>query len=176
MACEVIAALVGVPAVLVTAAAAYAAGRAQARSAYAAGQAQAHSAYQGPIDSVRRQHQREAYAQLLAAVHEFEKAAFAAVCARPGEAGELFARVEAEEEKYWYADAVVSLEGPTQLLPSADRVRRDVGGALMRLHQFLFPREGATVDRDHATNALGELTDSVREFTATARSHLNGEG
>lgn len=162
MAPEVIAALVGIPAVLVTAAAAYAAGRAQARSAY-----------QGPVDSVRRQHQRDAYARLLTAVHEFEKAAYTAVAAR-GEPGELFAGVEAAEESYWHAEAVVSLEGPTELLRPVDEIRARLGTAVLRVHQFLFPREGDTADRDPATRALGQLSEALGAFTTAARTHLNG--
>ncbi len=40
--------------------------------AYAAGRAQARAAHRGPVDAIRRQHQREAYATLVAEVAKFE--------------------------------------------------------------------------------------------------------
>ncbi|MFI0220574.1 hypothetical protein [Streptomyces lydicus] len=56
----VAAALVATPSALLAAWAAYAAGRAQARSAQ-----------RGPIDAVRRQHQRDAYAELIRAAWSY---------------------------------------------------------------------------------------------------------
>ncbi|MGW1245226.1 hypothetical protein, partial [Streptomyces bobili] len=56
----IIAALISAPVAVVAAAAAYAAGRAQARGAH-----------RGPVDAVRRQHQRDVYAAALAAAHTY---------------------------------------------------------------------------------------------------------
>ncbi|MGW5781941.1 hypothetical protein [Streptomyces sp. NPDC003863] len=55
-----IAAIITSPTVVIAAAAAYAAGLRQARGAH-----------RGPVDAVRRQHQRDAYAAMLVTANDF---------------------------------------------------------------------------------------------------------
>ncbi|MFJ6558118.1 hypothetical protein ACIQNT_38760 [Streptomyces luteogriseus] len=185
---EVIAALIGAPTVLVTAAAAWIAGRLQSRGAY-----------HGPVDAVRRAAQRDAYADLyrtgrrfIEAWEEAEAAVERAPRAIPPSSDPLVTpdvrrlldgMFEAQEALEHAAD-MVRLEGPTSLAEIADRIWASasrLGG------QQLGPRWGRTRTRplfdtyidspEHnreRNEAMSEFGDAHRGLLPAAREYLNG--
>ena len=179
----VLAAIIPTPVALIAAAAAYAAGRVQGRAAYL-----------GPVDAVRRQHQRDAYASLLAAANNYASQTEVGLCLDAARA-ELGIQAFFEEESLREeinrraarirasvpvetvraAAAVVSLEGPKHIADLAEAVafrvdqtrRQPVGTSLLDL-----------IDRGEplpsTPPARSQLLDAIDEFTKAARSHLNG--
>ncbi|MER5446804.1 hypothetical protein ABT065_14330 [Streptomyces sp. NPDC002764] len=179
----VISAIAAAPTTLVASAAAYAAGRLQARGAH-----------RGPVDAVRRQHQRDAYAAYLSALNAYAYAT---------EWGECLARARlrlaeieggASSEHFYpgYADPqarqvradagellaplrpaldVVSLEGPEHVAKLADQVC----GTAYAVH---YASNAATVlgpVREPGPDELhSRLLVEIAAFTEAARDYLNG--
>ncbi|MFE1909427.1 hypothetical protein ACFW96_38035 [Streptomyces gardneri] len=178
----VIAAVVATPTALIAAGAAYAAGRRQALGAQ-----------RGPVDAVRRQHQRDAYAAFLTAANTYADATDWSQCTRRarqeitdtrGPAIREAVELRAREMRFQAAPlldavrsplAVVSLEGPAHVAELAQRAREaafDVGIVAARAARTagaFWETKDETLDRHRA------LKDSIEAFTVAARDHLNGE-
>lgn len=178
----VIAAIVTSPTALIAAAAAYAAGRRQARGAH-----------RGPVDAVRRQHQRDAYTALLVAANDFARDTSLAQC-------HIRARQEIPDTgQPDYRDAVndrakeirrdaasaafevlsvpfaaVFLEGPDHVAQRAKEVKQAAHAVNAAAYFALLPRsiEGGGVDVSREARIA--FTKAVDVFTVTARDHLNG--
>ncbi|MFG2895052.1 hypothetical protein [Streptomyces sp. NPDC048248] len=119
----VIAALITTPTAVLAAAAAYAAGRAQARAAH-----------RGPVDAVRRQHQREAYAALVAETAKFESHMFRVYLGTidPRQRHRSGTLAGEDNEALVFAAAAVRLEGPTHLADLARGIESFVDGCRSR--------------------------------------------
>jgi hypothetical protein len=175
---EVIAAFLGAPATVVAAAAAFAAGRAQARGAH-----------RGPVDAVRRQHQRDAYAAFLAALHAYEaetdwdarfERARTEVLASGAPRDHLFDERVVERARelvlsvsiddLMRTGAAVDLEGP-DLVAAAAMITIGVARQVRRL-----ARQPFSYDADiHAlVEAHDKLKLAIDAFVKVARAHLNG--
>lgn len=163
----VIAALITTPTAVLAAAAAYAAGRAQARAAH-----------RGPVDAVRRQHQREAYAALVAQAAAYESHMFRVYL------GILDPRMQRhwndtlttqDNEALAFAAAAVRLEGPTHLADLAHGIElasNHVYGAALELQQAEDPvASTANTKFDERHNIL---KDRAKAFVEAASTHLNG--
>ncbi|MFE9138047.1 hypothetical protein [Streptomyces sp. NPDC007355] len=176
---EVIAALIGTPAVLVAATAAWLAGRAQSRGAY-----------HGPVDAVRRAAQREAYADLYRTGRRFIGAFEALEEAVPGfpaevspELRELWDSMREAQDALEHAVDMVRLEGPDDLAAIADRIWSGATGLAKRGHRVrewgeppppfnLRPDPGPRmIERN---NAMTEFSNAHRELLQAARAYLNG--
>lgn len=174
----VTAALISVPSTVVAAAAAYAAGRAQARGAQ-----------RGPVDAVRRQHQRDAYAAFLAALQAYGSATLWHTCYERAEAellatgappGANFAEVVADHARVLVltasmdevrrTGAAVDLEGPEHVASAALMTMR-FARQLREVARWPF----ASNDGHHAVvEAHEELVLAISGFVKEARAHLNG--
>lgn len=175
----VIAAVVASPTALIAAGAAYAAGRRQALGAQ-----------RGPVDAVRRQHQRDAYAAFLTAANTYADATDWTQCTRQARqeitgtpeppirmAAEMRARELRAQAAPTYSHlraplAVVSLEGPAHIAEQARRAALAVGIAAARNARTagaFWETRDETLDEHHA------LKDAIEAFTVAARDHLNGE-
>ncbi|MFG2552932.1 hypothetical protein ACGFWF_23685 [Streptomyces sp. NPDC048581] len=149
-----------------------------AATAYAAGRAQANAAHRGPVDAVRRQHQRDAYAHLLATVHTYSRIGTGmSVSLRitPGEAPGA--------EEPINPDAVVSavmavrLEGPEHLadladafIPLAYDMHAVLGAMSMYLTEPIF--DGETPEQTYRALSA-EFDQTAEEFADAASAHLN---
>ncbi len=176
----VIAALITTPTAVLAAATAYAAGRAQARSAH-----------RGPVDAIRRQHQRDTYAAFLAAAHTFADETNYSVRGREVDRQQAASGETTPDDPLWRvrgtlrlmseADittlrsrgAVVSLEGPTPIAAAAAKVEDaarhtvDVASAVLgTLAEW--PTPGAETMQPNR-----ELQEAIEAFTVAARDHLN---
>ncbi|GGT01244.1 hypothetical protein GCM10010270_86220 [Streptomyces violaceus] len=178
----VTAAVIAVPTALFAAVAAYAGARSQARSAH-----------RGPVDAVRRQHQRDAYAAFLTALQAYETATKWETCfgraheallasLPPGthpaphlmsgvsdHARELVRTTSVEE--LMRTGAVVNLEGPDGIAAAAmittgcaRRVRATAGS----------PEPPRIGQPDPLLEAHQQLGAAISEFVRVARAHLNG--
>ncbi|MFD4666415.1 hypothetical protein [Streptomyces halstedii] len=179
MAPEVIAAIIGTPSILIAATAAYAAGRAQGR---------------GSVDAVRRQHQRDAYAQFLDVAYTFSTSSRWPTCVArakqeareagqsPGasqiciRAAEL--RVGVSTGPLTLASIVITLEGPDHLTEVASELVRR---ALAVHDDAAQIGTSATEELALIVTSLPESRQSDRRFIAAmgafshvARLHLNG--
>ncbi|MFF3951523.1 hypothetical protein ACFYYN_43055 [Streptomyces sp. NPDC001902] len=180
---EVLAALIATPTVLVTAAAAWAAGRAQSRGTY-----------HGAVDAVRREGQRQAYADLYRAANQFMRTWEAADEAlmimgparegmeTPEEVRALFPPLVKAHYLVEQAADMVRLEGPEDLARLAERLWRSTSDLVGRK---LGPGMGTTVALLSAnmvapemlsarTKALAEFKDAHTALLPTARKYLNG--
>lgn len=166
---EVIATLIGTPAVLVTAAAAWAAGRAQSRGTY-----------HGTVDAVRRAAQREAYAELHRTARRFIEVHEATeVAANLDPPRVLTADRDAALDALEHAADMVCLEGPDGLADIAERLSSNA-------RRFGGQRDSVTGSRIVVLNAddplgHGMLVAAVRSFHKAldellpeARRYLNG--
>lgn len=158
---EVIAALIGTPAVLVTAFAAWAAGRASGQGAH-----------RGPIDAIRRSAQRDAYASFLKASRHLSKAADTGNALQRNrhpnvDNGEVH---QASKALVAAADLVL-LEGPDGPAAAAQRVVR-LGLSVCGASVVWNNPHGPPTRRDMAL-AL-EYEEAITHFIAEARHHLNG--
>jgi hypothetical protein len=183
---EVISAMVGAPAVLITAAAAWLAGRTQSQGAY-----------QGPVDAVRRTAQREAYADLYRAGRHFidlwERAEVEheqAIGRLPRDATALPPEVRAVMDEVHEAQNaleravdMVRLEGPEELAQVADRIwdsANSLAGVDLRpmfqvrsrplMRGFIDSAEGYLA----RTQARSDFTAAHRGLLSAARRYLNG--
>ncbi|WP_369149161.1 hypothetical protein [Streptomyces sp. R44] len=174
----VTAALIAAPFAVVAAGAAFAAGRMQARGAH-----------HGPVDAVRRQHQREAYAALLVALQAFEASTSLEPCEeqarREFEAAGLLPGVEQLRMRMLElvaegaidpvrsAAAVVELEGPAEVAAAASNATeqastvRSLAGAARR-----FSIAESEAIAHNVFDAQRELRDDIRRFISTARTEL----
>ncbi|MDF3142138.1 MULTISPECIES: hypothetical protein [unclassified Streptomyces] len=180
----VIAAIVTSPTALIAAAAAYAAGRHQARGAH-----------RGPVDAVRRQHQRDAYAAFLEAAntYAFENQATRSLRQAREEIPERGDRrlhrdrvaQRVRELRSQAADAVdplrralpvVQLEGPEHIAELA----QEVFSAVIMVRFAAHARNHGDSDEianANSTRSFGEeyqrLTDAITAYTTAARDYLN---
>jgi hypothetical protein len=180
MAPEVIAAIIGTPSVLIAATAAYAAGRAQGR---------------GSVDAVRRQHQRDAYAQFLDIAYTFSTSSRWPACVARArqearEAGEspdaericiraAELRVGVSTGPLTLASIVITLEGP-------DHLTKVAGELVRRAHAVhdeaaLIGTSGAdelariSIDLPESRQADRRFIAAMGAFSYVARLHLNGK-
>ncbi|MET9593169.1 hypothetical protein ABZY45_19850 [Streptomyces sp. NPDC006516] len=149
-----------------------------AGAALGAGRFQARGAHHGPIDAVRRQHQREAYAALLSALYAFTEATNPTAVARSlymeaEAAGAPISRTEAElrasieiqntdTTPVRSARAVVVLEGPDSVVSSAYKAANlaqvVTGIAATEVHAI---RSGGAQWRQLRTAFLRELDETL---------------
>ncbi|MFF3460472.1 hypothetical protein ACFYXH_40580 [Streptomyces sp. NPDC002730] len=163
----VIAALITTPTAVLAAVAAYAAGRAQARAAH-----------RGPVDAIRRQHQREAYAALVAEAAKYESHMFRV----------YLGTIDPRMQRHWndtlttqdnealvFAAAAVRLEGPAHLADLAHGIElasNHVYGAVLELQDAEDPvMSPANAKFDERHNIL---KDRAKAFVEAASAHLNG--
>ncbi|MFC9342880.1 hypothetical protein ACFT0G_06145 [Streptomyces sp. NPDC057020] len=177
----VIAALVASPTALIAAGAAYAAGRRQAIGAL-----------RGPVDAVRRQHQRDAYARLLEAANNlvdntewtaclWQARGEALASGDPSTPGALESRARvirsqaavSHMEALKKAAAVVTLEGPEHVAVQAARIRAAATGVAYSARlATLPPRAGAQIN-DGTPGEVEAIRSHIRSFIVMARDHLN---
>lgn len=159
--------------------------------AYAAGRAQARGAQRGPVDAVRRQHQRDAYAAYVAALHAYEAATkwdscyeramtdalAAGVQPGPGLADHveerarlLIAAVSVDE--LMRTGATVELEGPEDIAAFAMITL----GAARQIWMAARRPISSPADYAHLLAAHGRLSVGLSGFVKAARAHLNGDG
>ncbi|MGW2496207.1 hypothetical protein ACWCV2_17115 [Streptomyces pseudogriseolus] len=165
---EVVAALIATPAVLVTAATAWMAGRVQSRGAY-----------HGPVDAVRRTVQREAYADLYRTArrfidaHEIAEEAVAAGDAYRPAMDEMHAALDELE----HAVRMVELEGPDLLADIASRIdesARRLGGYRIRRVRT-WSLDPSTPEELAGRNAAKRtFNHALDELLPAARRYLNG--
>lgn len=184
----VIAAIVTSPTPLIAAAAAYAAGRHQARGAH-----------RGPVDAIRRQHQRDAYTALLSALNTYAYETSWERClaqARQelaeaegaGSSAHYHPGVADRRAKLARAGAgplleplrptldVVSLEGPGPVADLANQACRtayalaQASATAAIMGPLWQPAPDENPDQLHR-----RLLESIAAFTVTARDYLNGE-
>lgn len=187
----VVAALVASPTALIAASAAYAAGRLQA-----------HGAHRGPVDAVRRQHQRDAYAVFLGAANAFAEASRWRSCrsqalreiseAEGGDSRDLLLSDNERVDRAALeirlragrlllelkpARDVISLEGPAHVADLADEVH----GAASSLIRESFETSLVTTftwtpEPGYSTDVKhDDLREAIAAFTTAARDYLNGE-
>ncbi|MEU9125964.1 hypothetical protein AB0C96_40190 [Streptomyces sp. NPDC048506] len=176
---QVIAAVVASPTALIAAAAAYMAGRHQARGAH-----------RGPVDAVRRQHQRDAYAAFLQAAETYAYGtrrtvtiaqARAEIATVQGsvdpavvDARAVVLRAEAAEgdDALRATLPVVQLEGPEHVAVLA----QEVASAAFQIR--LAARQRDYSDAASVQAARDEhvhLTTAIAAYVTAARDHLNGD-
>lgn len=181
----VVAALISSPVALLAATAAYGAGRVQGRGAY-----------RGPVDAVRRQHQRDAYADLLTAANSYMRQTMWAECSvqacaqlgisyppgeRRDEAGRRACRIQADvsPEPLRLAAAVVHLEGPEHIAEIAHRIENHAHSVHVSALRGEIPNtmfdmlEGRPQSERHNHNM--DLINAIYAFTEAARAHLNDD-
>ncbi|GAA2426769.1 hypothetical protein [Streptomyces coeruleofuscus] len=185
----VVAALIAAPTAIIAATAAYAAGRAQARGAH-----------QGPVDAVRREHQRDAYAAFAKAARAFQasthpqdgvviRAAGQDPSQLIGRAGARAAELRSKADNRPLKDAyiVVELEGPKHVAELAESVVSHAASVLNIVCHPLLPLARMLSLSGHGAPhhlrlpPLSEivprhvaLTNVVEAFVVGARDHLNG--
>lgn len=154
-----------------------------AGASYAAGRLQARGAHRGPVDAVRRQHQRDAYAALLAAANAVwvqtspqrllnqaraelsgsESTTLAEVNRR---AAVIALRTSADD--VFAALAVVTLEGPEHVIEAATEIMTallDLQGAMT------LAKENHSIDV--LTPEHQALAKAIAHYVAMASLHLN---
>ncbi|MFF0291933.1 hypothetical protein [Streptomyces sp. NPDC005262] len=177
----ILAAIIPTPVAVIAAAAAYAAGRSQARGAH-----------QGPIDAVRRQHQRDAYAAFLHAANVYTEATNWERCKDQARedlraAGQRHTTelveseacslvMSASREQLTVAGAVVDLEGPEHIAVLAGEVTRAASyvEAAAVHHGLVVPSDaGYDEERDEVDGTHRVLRRAIHAFTPAARKYLN---
>jgi hypothetical protein len=184
----VIAALITTPTAVLAAAAAYAAGRAQARAAH-----------RGPVDAVRRQHQRDAYAAFLVAAYSYADQTSEVTCQHEAEraSGDEWGsldipqqlhradviRAAASADPLRAPGSVVYLEGPEHIGELAAEVQRLAYQVHMESRimaelspQGLFDQPLIFLDGEplDPRAAHRRLMDAINGYASAARDHLNG--
>lgn len=189
MAEEIAVALIGVVGgfvgAVIGAGAAIGAARHQARKAVEGAFAQASAAYLGPLDTARRTAQREAYARLLTAAHDYEKAVKPVLdvaqalnrdaspnrpAMSPETRADLRARIDEVNDHHLIDSAVqhVLLEGPDDVWQSAARVQM----AAMRLSIVLLSEDATSNILGSPREAHQQLYVATNEFAMAAGKHL----
>ncbi|MFE1076651.1 hypothetical protein ACFW5W_36350 [Streptomyces sp. NPDC058783] len=170
----VTASLISAPVTVVAAVAAFAAGRAQARGAH-----------RGPVDAVRRQHQRDAYAAFHAAAQAFVDASewyynSGRATERLESTGQHFTIVdwlilsldlvhEAPLTPVLQTKSVVELEGPDEVAEAAATVVEAAAGVLSAARHGGF--YGPSLDPDPM--AIRDAAEDRRDGCRTAHAELN---
>lgn len=164
-------------------------------AALRAGQLQGRSAYRGPVDAVRRQHQRAAYADLLGVARELQRAGgtllfFFTSPDPPGDHPLLGALVNPVIEKSTELSPLldmVHLEGPDYVAHAAQKIKDEADSlteTAVRTNYLLSTGESA-MNPEHYTVVARErqqllipgvasLAGANKNFTEAARAHLNG--
>lgn len=168
-----------------------------AGAAYGAGLVQGRGAYRGPVDAVRRQHQRDAYAAFLTEANAFFSKTLWGNCAqqassqlgislrdeaRRQEINRRALRIQSEvpTEPLKLAAAVVQLEGPENIAAIAREIENHAhnvhvdalyGEAPYTLFDAL---DGRPAPTGEGRNTHLDLLTAINNFTDAARSHLNG--
>ncbi|MFC9342877.1 hypothetical protein ACFT0G_06130 [Streptomyces sp. NPDC057020] len=177
----VIAAIVTSPTALIAAAAAYAAGRRQASGAH-----------RGPVDAVRRQHQRDAYAALLVAANDYLRSTGVGQTrmqasqelpdtGQPDYREAMLRRaveIRAEVATTGFQAlsvplAVVSLEGPEHVAQCAKEVKTAAQEMATAAYMARTPQIFRGDDGGGWAPARTALVQAVAVFTVAARDHLN---
>lgn len=169
----VTAALVGIPTAVVT-------GAVSAVAAFAGARAQARGAHRGPVDAVRRQHQREAYASLVAEVAKYQRHTFRVyLCIIDSVVRSRWnaSLTSDDSQTLHFAAAAVRLEGPPHLSEMAHRIElasSQVFGALFDLRHAEQPISSpAHTQFNEHHNTLKDVTNA---FVEAASAHLNSTG
>ncbi|MFF9607580.1 hypothetical protein ACF1GY_35860 [Streptomyces sp. NPDC014684] len=183
---EVLTALVGMPAVLITAAAGWMAGRVQSQGTY-----------HGSVDAVRRAAQREAYADLFRAAGRFinawesARAADLRACIGvrdpqsqpfPPDVLVLIEQIYDTHQSLEDAVDMVRLEGPEKLAKIADRIWAhsvsltggDFSPLLPRPEPILVRNDRSAEQHQSVLRAEGAFKAAHRELLSAARRYLNG--
>lgn len=178
----VVAALVALPVAVLASVASFAAGSLQGRGAY-----------RGPVDAVRRQHQREAYAAFLAALWTYSNAtnwdgilgytqmsrAAAGLAANEGEERtHAFLQLSGIPTQQVHTTlSLVFLEGPDVIAGAANEATAAVQGvhqaALAGAHNAGTPTDNELIDAYRAAHF--KLYERINEFALLARKHLNSK-
>jgi hypothetical protein len=151
---SVIAALITTPTAVLAAGAAYAAGRAQGR---------------GSVNAIRRQHQRESYADLVGAAHALVREV------RTWKEGETTLAVAKErirnlQPEVDRAAAIVSLEGPSHLQTFIDTVGMSALIIGDRVGRF----EGTVAELvEHIDDHIDSAESATYLFAEVASDYLN---
>ncbi len=159
-----------------------------AGAAFAAGLMQGRAARRGPVGAVRRQHQRDAYATLLAALHAYENESDPHACEDQARAEfrasgahytpedlarrmlELVAAVPIKE--VLKAQALVELEGPEHVASaSAEAMTAVCDVHFGAVHADR--RESINAAERDVLSEHGKLYPALSEFTAAASAELN---
>ncbi|MBB4717799.1 hypothetical protein BJ965_007681 [Streptomyces luteogriseus] len=157
-----------------------------AAAAYAAGRAQASGARRGPVDAVRRQHQRDAYAAFLKAARQYERATRFADLARAAQADnnglELDRQAllrEVVRRRAWISLEpiaetlpVVQLEGPKMLAVYAQEAA-DAAERLAQVAQTLLPAFAFGDVQKQFEQDTANLHTRITHFTVEARAFLD---
>ncbi|MEU8679638.1 hypothetical protein [Streptomyces sp. NPDC048560] len=150
-------------------------------AAYVAGSAQARAAHRGPVDAVRRQHQREAYAALVIEASKYEKHMFReyieTISPRMRHHRNGILAGPDASEALLFAVAAVRLEGPAHLAELAHRIERasnHVFGAVLTLQATDDPTATSPEDLRQFDERHNILKDRERAFVEAASAHLNG--
>lgn len=167
MEAEVMAALVGTPAILVTAATAFAAGRTQAR---------------GAVDAVRRKDQRDTYAQLPHDVRKF-LLAMPPVVGTPSRRQARVALQHLNDAMVELEDGAlqVELEGPQEVADAAYAIVEEATELFSVTIRFLngVSRTEGTIDRDAVEDVIDghipRLQLLTNRFASVASIALNGK-
>lgn len=177
---SVVAALITTPTAVLAAATAYAAGRAQARSAH-----------RGPVDAIRRQHQRDAYAAFLIAAQTLadetnyparanEVARQQAASNEPTPDGPLWQMEralrlmsEADTTALRSRAAVVSLEGPAPIAVAAAEVEEAARHTVQVARATLATVAEWLPNANELMQPNRKLRQAIRAFIVAARDHLN---
>ena len=159
-----------------------------ASAAFAAGIVQGRGAQRGPVDAVRQEHQRDAYASFLAALHAYERGIDPSRCTKRAEAElrrtatswtstDLHARTlelaaEIPIEEILSAQAMVELQGPDIHVVDASVI---AVGLVSEAH---FAAAVAYGGPDAAISdflsSYDKLYPARRQFTLAARAALYG--
>ncbi|MEU3290544.1 hypothetical protein [Streptomyces longwoodensis] len=154
-------------------------------AAFAGAWAQAKSAYRGPVDAVRRQHQRDAYAAFLAALHAYYAATEWYTCQEQA-SGELepgsatAARIEdrtcmvisrVSVTDVMRTGAVVDLEGPEHIAAAATIAVGSARQIMLKARWLIRPEDVS--HRVVVVGARDQLAAAISVFVQAARAHLN---
>lgn len=179
----IVAALISAPVTVVAAGAAFAAGRVQGRGAY-----------HGPVDAVRRQHQREAYARLVSAAQTYVRQTTRplvlqeliredATQARQMGEQALLERVHdrcsnADASPVQDAVALITIEGPHEVAVLANNVYLGALGLKNNFVRDWLTRQeqpmSLTAWLEQDIESHQALHTDLSKFTQAASSHLNG--
>ncbi|MEU9755707.1 hypothetical protein AB0D90_21650 [Streptomyces althioticus] len=164
-----------------------------ALAAFVAGRFQGRGAYRGPVDAVRRQHQREAYAAFLAAlwaywhatrwdeVLRYTQATRRASGLAPDETDErmhaFMQLFSVGPDEILTTSAMVFLEGPSQITKAAEDAVSMVtalqSAAQGGMQSAATP--GAQAAIDNYQEGHGHFLTVIKMFNSAAQSHLNSK-
>lgn len=172
----VIAALVATPTAVLAAGASYAGAYLQSRGAL-----------HGPVDAIRRQHQREAYAELLTSTKAYARTTLQLALSTQWEhldddaaESQMKAAAQPHRDALHMAVSAVELEGPghvaavvRRIEDRADAISRGLTGYVLSCADGVSPQELQT-EQTRCFDSIKALHAAATAFTETARAHLNG--